>query len=148
MHLTALSTICSIRVWKITRKPLWNLTNVLRRKKVVVDTSINFGGQKDFVAPDAVITQLGPKIMTFINANNVVTGFRLSPVLSFRIPASLCDCGSEQFGTSQVKSMASALWGCRECWGWAVIGQLGPGCTNCDVLWSGLDEIDFRVWSR
>lgn len=76
MHLTALPTRCSIRVWKITRKRLWNLTTVLRQKKLAVNTFTTLGGQMGFVVLAVIITKLGQRIMSFINAKNAAIGFR------------------------------------------------------------------------
>lgn len=84
----------------------------------------------DFVAPAVIFTKLGQRIMTFINANNAIIGSRLLLVLSFKILASHCACGSEQFDILRVKSMVSVPWDFKEFWGRVAIGQPGPGCTN------------------
>ena len=75
MHLTALPTRCSIRVWKITRKRLWNLTNILQLKKLAVNTIKNSGIQKGFVILAAIITTRIQRIRWKLRVENFFISF-------------------------------------------------------------------------
>ena len=45
-------------------------------------------------------------------------------------------------GMLSIKRMGLVRWDCSGFWELKVIAQLGHGCTNWDVQWSDLDEID------
>jgi hypothetical protein len=77
----------------------------LQRKKLAANSFTNFVGRMGFAVLAVLFTKLGKRVITFINADNAVIGARLLPALYFRILESRCGCGSEQFGTLQVKSM-------------------------------------------